>query len=163
MSFRLGIDTGGTYTDAVLLEQSSRQVVAKAKSLTTRHNLIEGIANSIEQVMEGHDPAKVKMVCLSTTLATNSIVEGHGARAALFLVGYQASQLKLANLSDAARDLPVIMLAGGHDAGGHEKQPLDLVAASDALEKLDGTVSACLLYTSPSPRDLSTSRMPSSA
>ena len=142
MSFRLGIDTGGTYTDAVLLEQSSRQVVAKAKSLTTRHNLIEGIANSIEQVMEGHDPAKVKMVCLSTTLATNSIVEGHGARAALFLVGYQASQLKLANLSDAARDLPVIMLAGGHDAGGHEKQPLDLVAASDALEKLDGTVSA---------------------
>ena len=120
MSFRLGIDTGGTYTDAVLLEQSSRQVVAKAKSLTTRHNLIEGIAHSIEQVMEGHDPAKVKMVCLSTTLATNSIVEGHGARAALFLVGYQASQLKLANLSDAARDLPVIMLAGGHDAGGHE-------------------------------------------
>jgi len=75
-------------------------------------------------------------------LATNSIVEGHGARAALFLVGYRESQLKLANLSDAARDLPVIMLQGGHDAGGHEKEALDLAAASDALQKLDGTVSA---------------------
>lgn len=142
MSLRLGIDTGGTYTDAVLLDQSSRQVVAKAKSLTTRHDLVEGIAGSIQQVLQGKNPADVSMVCLSTTLATNSIVEGHGARAALFLVGYRESQLKLANLSDAARDLPVIMLQGGHDAGGHEKEALDLAAASDALQKLDGTVSA---------------------
>ncbi len=142
MSLRLGIDTGGTYTDAVLMEQSSRQVIAKAKSLTTRHNLVEGIAASIRQVLAGKDPADVSMVCLSTTLATNSIVEGHGARAALFLVGYRASQLKLANLSDAARDLPIVMLTGGHDAGGIEKEALDLAAASTALEKLDGTVSA---------------------
>ena len=30
-------------------------------------------------------------------------------------------------------------------------------------EKLDAEMRSCLLYTSPSPRDLSTSRMPSSA
>lgn len=142
MSLRLGIDTGGTYTDAALLEQSSRQVVAKSKSLTTRHNLVGGIAASIQQVIATRNPADVSMVCLSTTLATNSIVEGHGARAALFLAGYQASQLKLANLSDAARDLPVVMLAGGHDAGGQEKAALDLSAARRELERLDGTVSA---------------------
>jgi N-methylhydantoinase A/oxoprolinase/acetone carboxylase beta subunit len=142
MSLRLGIDTGGTYTDAVLLDQSSRKVVAKAKSLTTRHNLVEGIAASIASVLQDHSPEQVSMVCLSTTLATNSIVEGHGARAALFLVGYQASQLKLANLSDAARDQPVVMLAGGHNAGGVEKEPLDLAAASDALAKLGDTISA---------------------
>jgi len=145
MSLRLGIDTGGTYTDAVLLEKSSRQVIAKAKSLTTRHNLVEGIAASIDSVIDGIDGADVSMVCLSTTLATNSIVEGHGARAALFLVGYQASQLKLANLSEAARDLPIVMLEGGHDAGGVEKNELDLAAAADALDKLEGTVSAIAL------------------
>ena len=33
--------------------------------------------------------------------------------------------------------------------------------ATDVVEK--GTLGYCLLYTSPSPRDLSTSRMPSSA
>ena len=154
----------------MLLEQSSRQVVAKAKSLTTRHDLVEGITSSIQQVLQGKDPVDVSMVCLSTTLATNSIVEGHGARAALFLAGYRESQLRLANLPEAARDLPIIMLAGGHDAGGNEKETLDLAMAADALTRLDGTVSAvavssmfavrnpahelsCLLYTSPSPRD----------
>ncbi len=142
MSLRLGIDTGGTYTDAVLMDDSSQRVVAKSKSLTTRHNLIEGIQSAIAATLGDHDPATVGLVSLSTTLATNSIVEGHGARAALMLVGYQQSQLKLGNLSEAARDLPIIFIDGGHDAGGHEKQPLDLAHAAGALEQLDESLSA---------------------
>ena len=142
MSLRLGIDTGGTYTDAVLMDADSQQIVAKSKSLTTRHNLVHGISESIVSTLADRNASDISLVSLSTTLATNSIVEGHGARAALFLVGYQESQLKLANLSDAARDLPVFFIGGGHDAGGHEKAPLDLEAVASCLDALDNTVSA---------------------
>ena len=142
MGLRLGIDTGGTYTDAVLMDANTETVVAKSKSLTTRHDLMQGISESLVATIGGQDPADITLVSLSTTLATNSIVEGHGARAALFLVGYQASQLKLANLGDAAKDLPVIFVSGGHDAGGHEKTPLDLTAVAQHLDTLDDTVSA---------------------
>lgn len=142
MGLRLGIDTGGTYTDAVLMDATTETVVAKSKSLTTRHDLMQGISESLAATVAGHNPADISLVSLSTTLATNSIVEGHGARAALFLVGYQESQLKLANLSDAAKDLPVVFIEGGHDAGGHEKAPLDLSAVAQQLDALDSSVSA---------------------
>ncbi len=142
MSLRLGIDTGGTYTDAVLIDADSSEVVAKSKSLTTRHNLVRGISESITRTLGDKRPQDISLVSLSTTLATNSIVEGHGARAALFLVGYQESQLTLANLSDATRDLPVYFIEGGHDAGGHEKSVLDLQSVARHLDALDNTVSA---------------------
>ena len=53
----LGIDTGGTYTDAVLWAEGSTpgpmsgQVVAKAKALTTRHDLAVGIAGAVDAVL----------------------------------------------------------------------------------------------------------------
>ena len=77
----LGIDTGGTYTDGVLLEYHSRRVLASHKSLTTKRDFSIGI----EQVIEGihiPDPSVVKMVSISTTLATNAIAEGKGKRVA---------------------------------------------------------------------------------
>src|SRR4030067_2026493 len=83
----LGIDTGGTYTDGVLLEYHSRRVLATHKSLTTKRDFSIGI----EQVIEGihiEDPAAIKMVSISTTLATNAIAEGKGKRVALLLIGY---------------------------------------------------------------------------
>ena len=61
----LGIDTGGTYTDAVLWSEGSTgskgTVVAKAKSLTTRHDLAVGISGAVGQVLEktGADPASI--------------------------------------------------------------------------------------------------------
>ena len=51
MNLRLGIDTGGTYTDAVLVDSATQSVLEKSKSLTTRHNLIEGIAASISKTV----------------------------------------------------------------------------------------------------------------
>ncbi len=142
MALRLGIDTGGTFTDAVLLDEETDQVVAKAKSLTTRHNLIEGISGAIAAVLEQQQVSDIALVCLSTTLATNSIVEGHGALAALFLVGYRESQLQLENLAEATRGMPVHMLAGGHDAGGHEQTPLALDEAAALVAQLPGNVTA---------------------
>lgn len=142
MALRLGIDTGGTFTDAVLLDDATNQVVAKAKSLTTRHNLIEGISDSISSVLASRQPDDIRLVCLSTTLATNAIVEGHGAMAALFLVGYRESQLQLGNLSEATRGMPLKMIGGGHDAGGSENAPLDLPMARQYLQDLPGNIAA---------------------
>ena len=86
--FLLGIDTGGTYTDAALFSET-QGVVAKAKALTTRHDLAVGISGAVEAVL---DQAKVpvsaiSMVSLSTTLATNALVEGQGGRAGLVMIG----------------------------------------------------------------------------
>ena len=151
MSLRLGIDTGGTYTDAVLVDGATQTVLEKSKSLTTRHNLIEGIAESIGKTAgqtssqassRKYEPKDIGLVCLSTTLATNSIVEGHGAKAALVLMGYRQSQLALAHLDEAARDMPLIMIDGGHDAAGQENCPLDINAAVQKVAELGASISA---------------------
>ena len=142
MSLRLGIDTGGTYTDAVLVESSTQAVLTKSKSLTTRHNLIEGIAESIGKTLGDYSPQDVSLVSLSTTLATNSIVEGHGAKAALVLMGYRKSQLALANLDEATRDMPIIMVEGAHDAAGQESCALDVDAVVQQVVELGGSISA---------------------
>ena len=86
----LGIDTGGTYTDAVLWSEAGGEVLAKAKALTTRHDLAVGISGAVDAVMQkaGVDPAAIKLVSMSTTLATNALVEGQGGRVALVMIGF---------------------------------------------------------------------------
>lgn len=117
MSYILGIDTGGTYTDGVLLDFNRQEVAAKAKAFTTPQDLSLGIRECIEN-LEGISPAEIKMVSLSTTLATNAIVEGRGGKVGLILIGYQPSG-----------DFPahkVCLISGGHNIYGEEKSPLDL-------------------------------------
>lgn len=78
MHLVLGIDTGGTFTDGVLLDSETREIRTKAKAFTTREDLSLGIRQCINN-MTGLDPKQIKLV-LSTTLATNAIVEGRGCR-----------------------------------------------------------------------------------
>ncbi len=83
----LGIDAGGTYTDAVLYDFAAGRVLCKAKAITTHHNLAEGIA----EVLSRLDPSlfeRVSYTCLSTTLATNSVVEGRGRPVGLVVMPY---------------------------------------------------------------------------
>ena len=54
MSLVLGIDTGGTYTDGVVFDRVERQLLAKAKSRTTREDLSIGITRVIEAVEEAN-------------------------------------------------------------------------------------------------------------
>ena len=83
---RLGIDTGGTYTDAVIVDTDGPRVLAKAKSLTTKGNLTRGILSAIDKIPP-ESLSSVQHVALSTTLATNACVEGKGGRAKLIIVG----------------------------------------------------------------------------
>ena len=137
----LGIDTGGTYTDAVLWSQSGG-VAAKAKSLTTRHDLAIGISGAVKAVMDrtGVDPAEIKLVSMSTTLATNALVEGQGGRVALVMVGFTEADLARDGLDKALGGDPVVFCEGGHDVHGNAR-PLDLAALESALDELGKTVS----------------------
>ena len=94
MTLVLGIDTGGTYTDAIILRDEI-DVIASAKSLTTRHDLAIGIGAAVQEVLfqSGIAPLEIAMASLSTTLATNALVEGQGERVALVYIGFRAGDL----------------------------------------------------------------------
>ncbi|MBW6424596.1 hydantoinase/oxoprolinase family protein [Rhizobium sp. XQZ8] len=141
-SLFLGIDTGGTYTDAVLFREGEG-VVAKAKSLTTRHDLSVGIAGAVGTVLEKNltSASEIGLVSLSTTLATNALVEGQGGRAALIMIGFGPDDLTRGGLSEALGPDPVIFLPGGHDVHGNET-PLDLTTLEGALPSLAANVSS---------------------
>ncbi len=141
----LGIDTGGTYTDAVLWSQATGdrgQVVAKAKSLTTRHDLAVGIAGAADKVIAaaGVEASAIKLVSMSTTLATNALVEGQGGRVALAMIGFSQADLERDGLREALGSDPVVFCGGGHDVHGNAR-PLDLSALESALPALGPTVS----------------------
>lgn len=119
MAFGLGIDTGGTYTDAVIYNFKNEKIIDSSKSLTMKENLIECIGNTLN----GINPellSKVTAVSLSTTLATNACIEGKGGRAKLILIGCDKS---VAGSYGSEYGLPgaedIIFLDGCHDMKGN--------------------------------------------
>lgn len=81
----LGIDAGGTYTDAVVYDFEHRRVLERSKALTTRWDFKEGISEAL-QGLERDVLARAELVSISTTLATNAIVEGHGQTVGLLVM-----------------------------------------------------------------------------
>ena len=138
----LGIDTGGTYTDAVLYSESEG-VLASAKSLTTRHDLAIGVSGAVETVLAeiGAAVGRIRLVSLSTTLATNALVEGQGGRAGLVMIGFGPQDLARDGLAEALGSDPVIYLPGGHNVHGNET-PLDITPLERQLEDFSEQVSA---------------------
>ena len=137
---RLGIDTGGTYTDAALVDAEDH-VVASGKSLTTHSQLEIGISAVLKK-LPSNLLSNVTLTSLSTTLATNAVVEGRGTPVCLLLPGYTARQIERAKLELIVRGGACVTLAGSHDAGGRENCPLDLDAARRTIEKYRNRVSA---------------------
>ena len=138
MGYLLGIDTGGTYTDAAVLDEEATRVIASAKALTTRPDLARGIGAAIDAALAeaGIAAADVALVSLSTTLATNALVEGQGGRVALVFIGFSEAELSRAGLSEALKGDPVIRIAGGHAHDGAEAAPLDLAALTAGIAAL---------------------------
>ena len=76
---------------------------------------------------------------MSTTLATNALVEGQGERAALVMIGFAEADLARGGLKAALGADPVIFCPGGHDVFGGES-PLVLDGLEAALPALsDGS------------------------
>lgn len=139
MALLLGVDTGGTYTDAVLVLDET-EVVASAKSLTTRHDLAVGIGTAIRAVLKHAEaePSAISMASLSTTLATNALVEGQGGRVGLVYIGFEARDLETHGLAAALRGDPCVVLRGGHSHAGTEVASLDIEGLEAWLETVSG-------------------------
>ncbi len=133
MAILLGIDTGGTYTDAVLLDDK-RGVISTAKAPTTKHDLSIGIQNAVSWVLSDAHP-NIQLVSLSSTLATNAIVEGKGSPVCLILIGYDPRIVEEADFQSFLNRKNIVFIAGGHDASGDERYPLDITAARKAIRR----------------------------
>lgn len=118
-------------------------VKARAKSLTTRHDLSEGIRKAVENVLDetGTDPSSIRLASLSTTLATNALVEGQGGRVGLIMIGFGPEDLERDGLKIALGTDPVVFLPGGHNVYGHET-PLEMSPLELEIDRLSGSVTA---------------------
>jgi len=118
MNYGLGIDTGGTYTDAVIYDFEAQKVVASAKSVTVKEHLETGITGAIDGLAPGL-LASVTLISLSTTLATNACVEGKGGRAKLIMIGCHQD---IVAQHGAEYGLPagkdIVFLSGGYSQQG---------------------------------------------
>lgn len=136
MMIALGIDTGGTYTDAALVDHATGQVLFSAKALTTRRDLSIGIGEAIDMVFQqpgAPEPAAVSLTALSTTLATNAIVEGQGSPVCLILIGYDPDLIRQYRFEDEMVTDDIVYVQGGHDIHGDEARPLDEAALREVI------------------------------
>jgi N-methylhydantoinase A/oxoprolinase/acetone carboxylase beta subunit len=145
MGLGLGIDTGGTYTDSVIVDLNSGSVLTKAKALTTKSDLVVGIVKSVDK-LDHSLFSGIRLISVSSTLATNSVVEGKGCRVALITVGHEFDQS--ISVDEVAE------IRGGHNIRGERKEPLDLDEAMAFVravkDKVDGfAVSSYLSVRNP--------------
>ncbi|MFV0420873.1 hydantoinase/oxoprolinase N-terminal domain-containing protein [Oleidesulfovibrio sp.] len=132
----IGVDAGGTYTDAVIVDVATGSAVAWAKSPTTHHQPSISVAASVGAVLKKAqiNPADVHTTAVSTTLATNALLEDKGVDVGLFVIGFnQRMEVPAA----AARFVP-----GGHKQDGSEAEPLGIEYLIDHLKDLHGKVDA---------------------
>lgn len=138
MDLGIGIDTGGTFTDAVIIDMATERILAKAKTPTTPRDLREGIGNTLRSLDRSLFPC-VKLVSLSTTLATNSIVEGKGARVGLIAAVPTPGTFSFPTNIPADE---VVVIAGAHDRQGRITVDLDVDAAAEAISRMAEKVDA---------------------
>ena len=70
----LGIDVGGTFTDAVVLRQG--EVVAQAKRATTHDDVLQCVLAALDAVLQPGMAQELERVVISSTIVTNALTEG---------------------------------------------------------------------------------------
>ena len=128
----LGIDTGGTCTDAVIYDSEKGGVLSAAKTQTTKRALEEGIEKAI-LLLDPEHIKQVRFVSLSTTLATNACVENRGGKVRLLFIGANRKVLKNVYKEYGFESLDDIAVIDGTPEGGYsDPVPFD----EDALSAL---------------------------
>jgi len=131
----LGIDVGGTFTDVVLIDLETREVLCAAKSRTTNQDLSLGIAKALAKLERALIP-QITLVSLSTTLATNAIVEGIRSPIASILIGYREEHCPREFRRES------YLIQGGHDVKGEEAAALNEKEVLKIIEKTKDRVQA---------------------
>ena len=91
MSYRLGVDVGGTFTDLLLVDDSNGETYT-AKVPSTPEDSSIGVLDGINRICSQSDIdlSKVSQVMHGTTVATNAVLTGKGAKVGLITTkGYR--------------------------------------------------------------------------
>ncbi len=120
----IGINTGGTYTDGVLLDYVSRKVVSAAKTVTTREDLKIGVIKVLKK-LNIKDNFNIKLVGISSTLATNTVAENKARKVGLILIGYDKELIERYDLASKIPAETIGYFKGGHNAQGAKLESLD--------------------------------------
>ena len=107
-------------------------VLGRAKALTTKFDLSLGIRGALEALLPD-PPLEISAVSLSTTLATNAVVEGQGSSICLILIGYDPYMLSDAGLERILNHEDIVFIQGGHKPNGEEQALLDIDGARQAI------------------------------
>ena len=154
MGYRLGVDVGGTFTDLLLFDDASG-ASWRTKTPSTPHDSSEGILNGVEEVcrIAGVTPREIEVFLHGTTVATNAVLEGKGARVGLvttqgyrqvmqiarsFVPGGLAGWIVWPKPEPLAKLEDTVEIKGRMDAFGVEVRPIDDANIRAALEKLKG-------------------------
>lgn len=155
--YRIGIDVGGTHTDAVLLDQNNT-VLSETKYPTTE-DVATGIYNAMHQIItQANVPReKIKYAMLGTTHCTNAIVERKRLnKVAAIRIGAPAtlSVKPLIGVPDDLREVlgkHVYLVRGGHEFDGREIVPLDEDHLYQIAEEIKGKVDSIAITSVFSP------------
>ncbi|HEY0939828.1 MAG TPA: hydantoinase/oxoprolinase family protein [Steroidobacter sp.] len=84
MTYRLGVDVGGTFTDLLLVDEASGETWS-AKVPSTPADQSIGVLEGLERVCAnaGISPTQIDHVMHGTTVATNTVLTGTGAKCGL--------------------------------------------------------------------------------
>lgn len=152
MTYRLGVDVGGTFTDLLLFDEESGKFW-RHKTPSTPHDSSEGILNGVKAITEqaGVSASDISYFLHGTTVATNAVLEGKGAKVGLvttegyrdimqiarsFVPGGLAAWIVWPKPTPLAHLEDTVEVPGRMDADGKEVRPLDDDAVRDALRKL---------------------------
>jgi N-methylhydantoinase A len=124
----IGIDVGGTTTDAVLIRNG--EVYSTAKVSTERGNLLKSLLNALDEVSRGVPPEQLERVVFSTTVITNLIAEGKTDRVALLLIPGPGVNPSSYVFPDS------FYLKGAMDFRGREIQPLDEAEVRETVNRI---------------------------
>ncbi|MDR0791344.1 MAG: hydantoinase/oxoprolinase family protein [Methanomassiliicoccaceae archaeon] len=129
----LGIDAGGSYTDAVIMDVHTKEIIAKMKSRTTHDDMIVGMTEAMNGLIlkRQFNPRDIRFVGLSTTLATNSILESKGGKVGLITIGWEPDKdILMAPVKEFS-------VPGGHEVTGNAITGLGENALIDAAKELE--------------------------
>src|SRR5262249_31147435 len=148
MSWRIGVDIGGTFTDVVVVDES-RGGIAVVKVPTTPRDFCRGVVDALGVAMRerGLSPTEVTWLAHATTVVTNALLEGKGARRVLVTTRGMRDVLELrrsarASLYDLFQDGPATLVprhlrlevTERVDAQGAVVAPLSLDEVDDAVD-----------------------------
>ena len=152
MAYRLGVDVGGTFTDLLLFDEGSG-AFWRHKTPSTPQDSSIGVLAGVDAICAraGIASAEVETLLHGTTVATNAVLEGKGARVGLVVTAGYRQILQIARSyvpgglagwiiwpkpEPLARLEDTVEIEGRMDARGEELRPVDDANIRAALTRL---------------------------